>query len=90
MIPNPGNVKGIARIAIKVLANSKIPLRVKKWVVSQKGDFLGTLASLAISLVKAFAVMKCCKKIVLVPEDQCSLLLKAHVQDIPPVVKKSV
>ena len=34
--------------------------------------------------------MKCCKKMVLVPKDQCNLLLKAQVQDIPPAVKKSV
>ena len=34
--------------------------------------------------------MKCCKKMVLVPEDQCNLLLKDQVHDIPPAVKKSV
>ena len=59
----------VQKIFPTVLANSKIPLRVKKWVVSQKGDFPGTLASLAISLVKAFAEMKCSKKMALVPED---------------------
>ena len=36
---------------IKVLASSKIPLRVKKRVVSQKGGFLGTVASLAKPLL---------------------------------------
>ena len=34
--------------------------------------------------------MKYCKTMVLVPEDQCNLLPKAHVQDIPPAVKKSI
>ena len=34
--------------------------------------------------------MKCCKKMVLVAKDQCNLLLKAQVHDIPPAVKKSV
>ena len=36
---------------IKVLASSKIPLKVKKRVVSQKGGFLGALASIAIPLL---------------------------------------
>ena len=76
---------------IKVLDNSKIPLRVKKRVVSQKGGFLGTVVFLGYtSLVKTLAEMKCCKKMVLVPEDQCNLLVKAQVHDIPPAVKKSV
>ena len=35
----------------KVLANSKIPLRVKKRVVNQKGGFLGTVTSQAIPLL---------------------------------------
>ena len=36
---------------IKVLGNLKIPLRVKKQVVSQKGGFLVTVSCLAISLL---------------------------------------
>ena len=36
---------------IMMLANSKIPFRVKKRVVSQKGGFPGTVASLAITLL---------------------------------------
>ena len=36
---------------IKVLTNSKIPFRVKKRMVSHKGGFLGTMASLAIPLL---------------------------------------
>ena len=35
---------------IKVLGHSKISMRFKKWVVSQKGGFLGTVASLDIPL----------------------------------------
>ena len=52
-IPLSDNFRKLKRNSnmIKVLASSKIPLRVKKRVVSQKGGFLGTVASLAIPLL---------------------------------------
>ena len=60
-------------------------------MVSQKGWFSEHSGILRYtSLVKTIAEMKCCRKMVLVPRDQCSLLLKAQVQDIPPVIKKSI
>ena len=39
------------RQTIKVLANSKVPIKVKRQVVNQKGGFLGTVASIAIPLL---------------------------------------
>lgn len=39
------------RQTIKVLANSKVPIKVKRQVVNQKGGFLGTLASVALPLL---------------------------------------
>ena len=45
------NFKKLKRNSKKVLANSNIPLRVNKRVVSQKGGFLGTVASSAIPIL---------------------------------------
>ena len=63
---------------IKVLAHSKIPLRVLKTGGQSEGCFSGHSGNLGYtSLVKTLAEVKRCKKMVLIFEDQCNLLLKA-------------